>query len=356
MVPDDYAVRDGVTARYDTRVAFDAVSSWEAFDIATIDSRAKGFFGGLFDGRYVYFAPFDNGTGNDGFAPRFDTTVPGLSTLAAWSFFDTQTLATNAKGFYGMAFDGTYVYYVPNGSGSGPPRNGMATRYDSRLPYTAAGSWSTFDLTTVDPNAKGFFTAAFDGTYLYFVPCFTDTGFGGVVARYDTRLAFTAAASWSVFDLTSANPLAKGYAGSAFDGRYIYFAPRFGGLVVRYDSQAPFANAASWTTYDLATLTGNALGFSGMAYDGRSVYFVPDTSASQISTTIVRFDTTAAEFAVPSGWSLLDLATVAASAGGFVGAAFDGRYLYLAPYVGKVTFRFDVRDDKVLPPHLGSFL
>ena len=90
--------------------------------------------------------------------------------------------------------------------------------------------------------AKAFFGAAFDGRFIYFVP----NGYvpiDGVVVRYDTTLAFATKSSWSAFDATTVNAAAKGFAGAAFDGRYVYFVP-YGnatrsGVVLRFDAKTP---------------------------------------------------------------------------------------------------------------------
>ena len=49
--------------------------------------------------------------------------------------------------------------------------------------------------------------------------------FNGLVARYDTTAPFSSAASFDVFDTTTLNRSAAGFAGGAFDGAHVYFAP-----------------------------------------------------------------------------------------------------------------------------------
>ena len=71
-----------------------------------------------------------------------------------------------AVGFAGTAFDGRYVYLVPyNGA-----KSGLVTRYDTTALFAEKGSWSTFDLTIMNSEAKGFYGAAFDGQYVYLAP------------------------------------------------------------------------------------------------------------------------------------------------------------------------------------------
>ena len=42
----------------------------------------------------------------------------------------------------------------------------------------------------------------------------------GKVVRYDTQAAYGTASSWSTFDVASVDPKAKGFNGAQYDGRY----------------------------------------------------------------------------------------------------------------------------------------
>ncbi len=313
---------------------FDGPCSWSTFDITAVNADAKGFAGAAFDGRYVYLAPRLN-TSFDGLVARFDTKAPfGVS--SSWSFFDVSTTNPNARGFQGAAFDGRYVYLVPD-SNLTIGWDGVIARFDTTAPFASAASWSTFDVTSINADAKGFNGATFDGRYLYFIPADNGT-WDGIVARFDTTADFTASASWSVFDASSVNPGAGGFIGATFDGRYVYLVPfhsaisdGYGdGVVVRLDTASSFTASASWSVFDVSAIDARARGFFGAAFDGRFVYLVPfnDTVAA-------RFDTTAS-FTASASWSTFDVSTVNSTLTrpSFAGAAFDGRFLYLVPYGG----------------------
>jgi hypothetical protein len=190
--------------------------------------------------------------------------------------FDPASLSADAEGFQGAVFDGRYVYFVPKGT---LHFSGLVMRYDTQAttPFTAATSWSTFDMTTLNAAAKGYYGGAFDGRYVYFVPWYNGTEFNSLVVRYDPQAPFGTSASWSIFDVSTVNPSAKGFAGAAFDGRYVYFVPNNSskpdGLVARYDTQATFGAAGSWSTFDMTTAGADATtGFLGAGFDGRYVY------------------------------------------------------------------------------------
>ena len=272
---------DQLVLRYDTMGQFTDTSKWSlaATSYASPYTNAGGFQGAVFDGRYVMFVPNGAATQYTGLTARYDTQGD-FADAAAWSSHDLQF-----GRFEGGIFDGRYAYFVPNGNGT---PTGTVARYDTQAPFDTG--WSTYDVEKVDPNAHGFIGGAFDGRYVYLIPNHDQTQPLGVIARYDTTATFTASASWSTFDLTTVHPNALGFRGAIFDGRYIYCVPYENnsvalGLVARYDTQAPFATKSSWSTFDMTTVDPNATGFFGGVFDGRYVYFTPYDYGP-----VVRFD------------------------------------------------------------------
>lgn len=220
----------GIVTRYDTSAAFTSLPAWSTFDTGTVHANAVSFSGGVYDGRYLYLAPY----AVDGRVARYDTTL-GFASAASWLTFDTSTVNALAKGFQGGAYDGRYVYFVPYG-GAGT-FSGVVARYDATASFGAAASWTTFDTGTLDPKARGFFGGAFDGRYIYLVPYFNGTAHG-TLARYDTQAAFGVAGSWTTFDTTTLNASALGFAGAVFDGRYLHLVTT-GHIAARFDARTP---------------------------------------------------------------------------------------------------------------------
>ena len=347
----------GVVARYDTQAPFGTAASWSAFDLTTVDPNAKGYAGAAFDGRYVYLAPR---AGAANLIARYDTQAP-FGTGGSWLTFNTTAVSAAANGFVGATFDGRYVYFVPYNNSSNA-YHGVVTRYDTQASFAVAGSWSIFDTSTVDPNAKGFYGAVFDGHYVYFVPWKSGTvdggapAYSGLVTRYDTGATFGTGASWSTFDTTTLGATVKGFSGGAFDGRYLYLVPGLNGVVVEYDTAAAFGTAGSWTSFDATTVNSGALGFTGATFDGRYVYFAPYSNTTYDGL-VARYDTQAG-FAAGASWSIFDTSAVNPSSVGFIGDVFDGRYVYFVPccnsgYTGAVT-RFDSRSPASLPNLYGD--
>ncbi len=62
-----------------------------------------------------------------------------------------------------------------------------------------------------------------------------------MIVRYDTAQAFTSAASWSAFDITSLLPTKVKFweGGVVFDGEYIYVAAGATPTVMRFHARTP---------------------------------------------------------------------------------------------------------------------
>ncbi len=275
-----------MAARYDTRASFNAASAWQTFDIATLSPLLGGFAGGVFDGRYVYFVPGNGSSARDGVV-RYDTTVP-FDAPTSWATFGLKAVDARANTFLGAVFDGRFVYLIPHGPNSTDPstRDGVVARLDTQGSFTATSAWSTFDTTTLTANAKGFFGGGFDGRYLYLVPNETASGDpGSVTARFDTQASFPLATSWTTTDLKVLGAFAAEFSGAAFDGKYMHYAPSLiayadggaNGRPVRVDTTAvnTVDAAASWSAFDLASANPGAVGFQGAVFDGKYVYYVP---------------------------------------------------------------------------------
>ncbi|MEK7211188.1 MAG: hypothetical protein AAB731_00985, partial [Patescibacteria group bacterium] len=247
----------GQVTRYDTAGSFGSAGSWSVYDTTAVNANSKGFHGAVFDGRYIYFVPYF-ASGFSGQVTRYDT-AGSFTSASSWSVYDTTAVNANSKGFAGGVFDGRYVYFVPYVKALGGGTNGQVTRYDTTGSFGSAGSWSVFDTAAnVNANSKGFAGGTFDGRYVYFIPNTIDADNpNGQVTRYDTTGSFGVASSWSVFDTAAnVNANSKGFAGGVFDGRYLYLVPESGdggysyhGKVTRYDTAASFSSASSWSVY-----------------------------------------------------------------------------------------------------------
>lgn len=401
----------GTVLRYNTKAVLNSAPSWESFDPSSngLSAAARGFSGGAFDGRYIYFAPNENASGPSGAVMRYDTTK-NMAAVTSWELFDPSAsgLGAAAKGFNGAVFDGRFVYFVPAVNASGGHNDVM--RYDVTKPFASASSWELFNPKSAASTKKGYAGAIYDGRYVYFIPsgkpdvgastggasstgasgtcgngicdsnetaaavdcvpgssacnkvlCLQDCGqaalpsapttasiltgqvtgrpagssdMHGDVLRYDTRAPFKSTTSWTTFDPSSngVGSNARGYNGGVFDGTYIYFAPYINssgphGEVLRYNTKQPFATASSWTTFNVSTggVDADAKGYIGAAFDGQFVYFAPYFNGKAYHGKVLRYDTKGA-YSDKLSWTVYDIGTAKAATSSAGGTGGSKRY------------------------------
>jgi hypothetical protein len=335
---------------------FTKLSSWSTFDTAVLPGSPGGFFGGTFDGKYLYFAPYFR-SDYGGKAVRYDTTAP-FGNAGSWTSFDIASVNSGLVGFRGAAVTPNHVYYVPN-TQVGGAKHGLLTRYDRSQPFNQGAAWSYFDMPQLSQDLRGYAGAVVAKGALYLVPEETsNVDCQGRVVRYDLNGSFSAPSSYSVHDPAG---FAWCFQGGVFDGRYIYFIPNFNGKIARYDTNGPFESKASWELFELSIdVDPKATTYAGAVFDGRYVYLAPGapltyTSLNKPNSLALRYDTTQ-PFASPSSWEKLDLAAnIHPDAFASIGAAFDGRYVYLASLYTGLTVRYDTQGAFTAPASWESF-
>jgi hypothetical protein len=360
----------GPAARFDTHAPFRSAASWESFPLTHLtDAGANSLlitFGAVYDGRYVYFVPYGGDLPHAIAFARYDTHGGAFTDESAWETFDaTKALGSSVQAFEGAVFDGRYVYFVPL-------LNGTIARYDTTTSFHASTSWSLFDLTTVNPGASGFVGGVYDGRYMYLVPdengvtYLSDGGSegeptpDGLVMRYDTKAPLSDKAAWDHFDVSMLmGSSTAGFAGGAYDGQYLYLAPgSSSGLVPRVPTTS-FLDAGAWSTFATTALSSQARGYFGAGYDGRFIYMVPLKAGSSFDGLVVRYDTQQS-FAEMTSWSSHDVQKqFGVTAVQFIGAVFDGEYMYFVPGGYTTVVRFHARSPRAtpsLPFFHGSFL
>ena len=336
-VPLNNGAFQGVVTRCDTEGDFANAQSWACYDTTQVDAASKGFVNGVFDGRYLYLVPYNNGA-QFGQVTRYDTQAD-FASATSWQVYDTTQVHPKSKGFVGGVFDGRFVYLVPYQLDY-TTHHGQVTRYDTEGDFTQATSWEVYDMTRSHRDCIGYHTGLFDGRFVYFCPYLRSPQppeYASQVTRYDTRSAFTESQSWEVFDAIRAHPNSKGFIGSVFDGRFVYFVPyqngheRYG-QVTRYDTQTGFADERSWEVFDSSQIDASSRGFFGAVFDGRFIYFTPHCKAQNVyHGQVTRYDTQG-DFTSAASWKICDTAEEYPNNKGFIGGTFDGRFVYLPPF------------------------
>lgn len=361
----------GRVLRYDTASIFTAAASYDAYDAGLTDGlQTKGYAGAVFDGRYVYFVPYANiDPGYDGAVRharvlRYDTR--GLfKDVTSWSAYDASgipgipPLVTNFLGYDGAIYDGQrYIYFVPYGDQIAETRNTYALRYDTQGNFKSAGSWRVYDIRSIDGMVtKGYYGAAFDGRYVYYVPYANGPeNFHGRAVRYDTRGEYTVASSWSAYDAGSTDGMKTvGYKGAVFDGRYVYYVPFREtesvqhSRVLRYDTYGNFKTTSNWSAYDASQVDGlNTQGYVGAEFDGRYIYFIPYQQNTTFHANVLRYDTQG-DFKTASNWSAYDAgATDGLPSRGYKYSTKHDGFIYFVPYNNNeaysgIVLRYDSR-------------
>ena len=325
---------DGIQALVSQWSFQESFGKFEGYDAGdTSGLVTKGFFGAVFDGRYVYFVPQHDGVARHGKVLRYDTHQP-FKSHQSWEAYDAgRTSNLDTRGYYGAVFDGRHVYFIPRTDGENYHTRFL--RYDTRAGFTDPNAWQAHDI----GYKHSYQSAAFDGRYIYFSPGYDAGGGSAKVLRYDTRGNFTDPGSYARYDAGNTSGLKSvNYDGAAFDGRYVYFAPlNADGIPLRLDTKGPFESRASWTAADVPALSGHKMHQCvGAVFDGRYVYFLPFWQGGDAKKgfhgELLRYDTQG-PFENRAAWSAVDAGnTDGLGTVGFNGGAFDGRYLYCAPW------------------------
>ena len=303
----------------------------ETMDVATLNADYIGMGNTCFDGRYLYF--HNKQDSKNYIFLRYDTEA--TFTAGNVEAFDLSTVNAGAREYSGFTFDGRYVYGVPYGTGAS--KHGLFFRYDTQASFTNSGSYTVYDITAVDSNAKGLYNACFDGRYIYLCPFYNGTIYVGKIIRYDTTASFSAAGSYSVFDLSTINSLYVGYIDTAVIGEYVYFFPyenntnRHGNLI-RYKIGETFTSSASYEAFNLASIDSDWVVINGNCFDGRYLYMATYSDAGGgTNDRIIRYDTTR-EFDNSNAYEDFRTSVLSPDGEGYRNMFFDGRYIYVGSY------------------------
>jgi len=321
----------------------------DLMDISSVHIDAKGFSGMAFDGRFIYYAPLNNG---DFFGQvcRYDTQLE-FTDDDAWKLFDCAELNTSCRGFTDAIYDGRYVTLIPFCNGE---HHGHVTRYDTQKPFHENSSWEYFDITQLNERCRGFVSGCFDGRYLVLSPYQLDfQTHHGCIARFDTQRSLDDQKAWQWFDAAVLDEDCRGFHSAIATDHYVYLVPycradkNYNGLLVRYKKSASFSDPNAWQSVELSHFDPMCRGFIGGAYRQGKIYLAPYFDGEVRHGRVMQFDESMA-LEDPHAWEIFDSTEVNCNSRGFFGAICDEHYLYLLPhcrgvneYHGQITrYRF----------------
>jgi len=323
-----------------SKIPFSSFRRWEQSNADSVIGSAVGnrkFQTCVFDGRYIYFFPHTAQS-----IVSYDTTQP-FTYLGAWEQIAVTSAATGVRpdnNFSAAIFDGRYVYVAPS-------HNDTFIRYDTTKFFTETTSWEHIGTDSAQGSGSvvdnAFAAMAFDGRYIYVVPQKT-LGGGQVFVRFDTTGSFTDITAWSQMPISSAQGSATvvdfGYGGITFDGQYVYFPSTDSGTFLRYDTTASFTAISSWIQLSTSSAQGAANAgdkYSASVFDGRYVYIAPASSANSF----LRFDTTQSFTSIAAWTQIAQSSGIGSNDDISFGATFDGRYVYILTGDGDTHARYD---------------
>ena len=317
--------------QFDTQGQFTTASDWSKMSMSTAQGAVlldSAYIGSIFDGRYVYYAPYNSDT-----FIRFDTKGTSFATVGDWEQISMSTvhgaIAVNAA-HSGCIFDGRYIYYTAFSAAT-------FLRFDTQgTSLSTIGDWERMSMSTAQGASaigSAYKSNTFDGRYVYYTPYNSDT-----FLRFDTQgTSFTTAADWETMNMSTALGAAllnAAFIGNTFDGRYVYYTTFDSATFLRFDTQGTsFTTVAAWEQMSVSTVLGASTPGSaliGCDFDSRYVYYT-----AMNSDTFPRFDTQGTSFTTAADWQIMSMSTAQGAValnGAYIGTVYAGNYVYYTPY------------------------
>jgi len=224
------------------------------------------------------------------------------------------------SGFRGATFDGQFVYFAPYQNNHNI-RHGYTANYNTKLPFDDSKAWNVFDIQALGIGFQG---ALYHNDYVYYVPYFFDeliNQTGTKVVRYNTNMPYVNNTSWEAYGNFDS------YEDGIVVGDFVYFSPhldknqKFNTKPLRYDTNKQFSDPAAWERIEFRLNHS----YVGAAFDGRFIYYSPYATNGEFITPIMIYDTTK-KFTNNDSWKFLSI-----HESGYSGVGFNGTHVIFAP-------------------------
>lgn len=324
---------------FDAEVPFDDKSRWTSYRPKTVNGAA--YQAGPFDGRFVYFILF-GATAVPSEIVRYDTSA-SFDDAAAWTAAAVRPIA-DVSAIRTLVFDGRYLTLPGLRLAEAGVPTGLTLRYDTQRPeadFLQPSSWEVFDTKALNSAAIGYIAAATIDGGVYLGP----PGSVSPYLRHDAVAALDAGWTEGGASNTCAIAGLNTVIGAGCAGPYLYFV---GACATRYDLRLPFTDPSAWSNESLLAIGVEHTGYQGTISTPSHVYAtqVGFTDGGDGKWRIARIAPTAA---FDAGFESREIAKTNTLLTGTLGGAFDGRYVYFAPFPrgtptpGAVYLRFDTQ-------------
>ncbi len=247
-----------------------------SLDISDFQKGTALYWGGAFDGKSIYFAPF----GADGIL-QIDAETKQIEKI---KLDNTQTK------YKGAQFDGENTWFFPSNGKEILKLSSVGEIVKYEIPYDipTENAFSggiivqrklylvpdnfnelvILDLTSgnfekISLDTSSYSGAVTDGNSIWFIPGKSDS-----VMCFDTKTNEN-----KTIKLPETN-IVREFSGGGYDGRFLWLAPLSGSTVIKFDTLR--------NKYETLTLEKGDESYSGGTFDGESVWLSPSSSDSPL--------------------------------------------------------------------------
>ena len=311
------SVTDGLFIRYDINKQFNNNTSYETFDLTTLNANCKGFGGCCIAYPYIYlFSTFiaeSVPVVYDTNIVRYDMRLP-FNNSSSYLVFDMVNVSTDLYQLYGGIYDGdSYIYFMANNT---TLDKSYLIQYNINLGFQNP---SSYQYTEINPNNNNYPSIVFDGQFIYIIP-----NSGAILFKYDTTVVFGSGGLYQ-FDLSTINNSVSNMSYGCFDGRYLYLSCGSTGYIVKYDTTKDFTESLNYSIYQLANNT-----YESCLFDGRYIYFMGTFSTGTTPTGDITYYDITQSFTDSNSYKSINMKLSNTSLLGFGSCICDGKYIYVA--------------------------
>jgi hypothetical protein len=319
----------------DAEAPFDLPARWTSYKPP--GTSGATYQAGPYDGRFAYFL-LNVPTGNASAVVRYDTEAP-FDAPESWATFPVVGVA-DVSAHRALAFDGRYLTLPGTRTLDAGTLTGVSLRFDTQRPadFLSPSAWEVFDTKPFTDGGVGYPAAATIDGGLYL-----GSSSANIFPMHHAPLA-APDAGWEQAGVT--NTTGGNVLGAGCTGPFLYF---IGQAALRYDLRKPFGDPTAWEGMALSAFGPDHAGYTGTISTPSHVYTSQASAPADGGDRKWRVARTSPTDVLDAGFEFREVAKTNPLATGALGGAFDGRYVYFAPFPrgtplpGTVYLRYDTQ-------------